>query len=75
MVSQQNVFVFTCADPERDRGSAPPDKSQLAILVRTPIKITSYKASVQCVAIIGPPAKRHITPAKYQLNEIGNQLK
>ena len=24
MVSQQNVSVFTCADPERDSKSAPP---------------------------------------------------
>ena len=25
-----------------------------------PLKITSYQASIQCWAIIGPPAKRHL---------------
>ena len=46
MVSQQNVFAFTCADPERDRGSGSPSLINhkiyifLAILVRIPIKIT-----------------------------------
>ena len=32
----------------------------LAIVVRTPLKSQSYQSSIQCRAIIGPPAKRHL---------------
>ena len=30
------------------------------MLVRNPLKSQSYQASIQCWAIIGPPAKRHL---------------
>ena len=50
-----------------DRGSRspPPWKittiyGSLAILVRIPLKLQSYQSSIQCWAIIGAQAKRHL---------------
>ena len=40
----------TCADPEGEGGAG----------VRTPGKSQNNLASIQCWAIIGPPAKRHL---------------
>ena len=53
--------VKTCADPEGGQGSGPPGKLQknIGILSSTgpdPLKSQSYQASIQCWAIIGPPA-------------------
>ena len=48
-----------------ERGAGGPDnplkiQAFLAILVRIPSKSQSYQASIQCWAIIGTPAKRHL---------------
>ena len=59
MVSQQKVFVFTCADPERGRGLI--NHKNIGFLSNTgPDPHKKHKASVQCLAIIGPPAKRRL---------------
>ena len=63
------IPIGSCADPEG--GSGPPSPpplpwkitkiyGSLAILVRIPLKSQSYQSSIQCWAIIGPPAKRHL---------------
>ena len=48
-----------CPDPEWGQGSGPPppEKSQK---YDPPEKSQSYQASIQCWAIIGKPAKRHL---------------
>ena len=56
------------ADPEGETGGPdppPPGKLQksrgsLALLVRIPLKSQRYQSSIQCWAIIGPPAKRNL---------------
>ena len=55
-----------CADPEGEAGGRDtPWKitniwGSLAILVWIPLKSQSYQSSIQCWAIIGPVAKRHL---------------
>ena len=55
-----------CADPEGGTGGPdpPPEKSQkYRVYGNTgpnPLKNCSYQASIQCWAIIGTPAKRHL---------------
>ena len=65
MVSQQNVFAFTCADPVMDRGPNPLiNHKNIGFLSNTgpePHKKNhsqGYKASVQGLAIIGPPVNK-----------------
>ena len=64
-------LLGSCADPEGGGGGATgrldptPWKitkiwGSLVILVRIPLKSQSYQARIQCLAIIGPLAKRHI---------------
>ena len=68
------ICIHSCADSEGGGGQgvrSPPRKLQkymvplklflhVAILVRTPLKSQIYQSSIQCWAIIGPPAKRHL---------------
>ena len=58
---------YTCADPEGRGGGAggldPPPLKNYKIKQywsRSPEKSQSCQASIQCWAIIGPPAKRHL---------------
>ena len=54
------------ADPERGTGGPDPSEKLQKFRVskqhlsRSPEKPHSYKASIQCLANIGPPAKRHL---------------
>ena len=56
----------TWVDPEGGggggRGSRPPEKSQnIGFLSKTGLNpLENHKATIQCWAIIGPPAKRHL---------------
>ena len=67
----KNVFVFTCTDPERGRGSGPPSlihvnhKNIGCLSITGPDlhinhKATMYQASVQRLAFIGPPMNRRL---------------
>ena len=58
--------LSSCADPEGGTGGPdPPEKSQKYRVSKqywsgSPGKSQNYKASIQCRAIIGPPAKHHL---------------
>ena len=63
------ICIYSCADPEGGGSGPPPEKVQkymvslklfLAILARNTLKSQSYQSSIQCLALIGPPAKRHL---------------
>ena len=66
----KNGYRFACADPEGGAGgpdSPPPplkNKKRYRLSKQywagSPEKSQSYKASIQCWAAIGPPAKRHL---------------
>ena len=64
------------------KGSDPPEKSQkikgfLVILARIRYKPQSYQASIQCLAIIGTPAKRHLaseTPFTWEWRFAGGPM-
>ena len=60
------LYHITCADPE-GRWTEGPDPlinykniGFLSNIGSDPLKIISYKSSILCWAIIGPPVKRHI---------------
>ena len=64
-----NLYLFMCGSRGGGVRTHPPEKVQkymvplklfLAILPRTPLKSQSYQSSIQCWALIGPPAKRHL---------------
>ena len=65
-MSKREIYLVVCtwADPEGGTGSGPPEKSQNIGFPSNsgrdpPEKSQSHQASIQCWAIIGPPAKRH----------------
>ena len=53
-----------CGSREGDRGSRPPENHKnIGFSSNTgddPLKNRRYQASIQCLAIIGTPAKRHL---------------
>ena len=67
--TSSSMVAQSCADPEGDRGSGPPpprpmeNYKNIGFLSKTcldPLEISRLPSSIQCWAIIGPPAKRHL---------------
>ena len=71
--------VLSCADPEGGGGAGgpdpPPEKSQnIGFSSNTgpdPLKNHCYQASIQCWAIIGTPAKRHLMAFCWRTDDDG----
>ena len=67
------IHWLSCADPEGDRGSGPPEKKNIGFSSNTgpdPLRNHCYQASIQCWAIIGTPAKRHLMAFRWQADDV-----
>ena len=68
-------ICLPCGDPECGTGGPdPPEKSHRNIGVSSntgldPLKNPSYQASIQCWAIIGTPAKRHLMAFRWRADD------
>ena len=57
------MYTLSCADPEGGTGGPLENHKNigvLAILVRILLKSQGYQANIQCWALMGTPAKRHL---------------
>ena len=82
-------YMNPCADPEGGGGTGGPDPPEISqnieFLTKTGLDpLENQKASFQCWAIIGPPAKRHLNgvsladqywPAQSGIRSLSSQLK